>query len=83
MTQACYKIGTVGPCKGPLMTFTGNEIFHPNDKIYGHCECDRDKYDRPIVSVRGQCHFLYSQVGTQFPIINRNPIFKTSSHTCL
>lgn len=72
ITQTCYEVGTRGPC-GLLMMFTGND-YRPrrnqylptefqNDKVYGHCECDRARYsDLLMVSIRGQCHFLYSQV---------------------
>lgn len=57
VTGACYTIGTKGPC-GDFMMFTAL----PGDNFNGQCDCDYDSFDRPLVRVGDQCHFLYTQV---------------------
>jgi len=66
LSGSCETLGTQGSC-GDLEIFVGNEETNPEDRTYGHCECDYERYAQPLVSVGGQCHFLYTQVKFALP----------------
>jgi len=61
-TKRCWKIGTKGPCNGPLMTFSSD----PEHEGYGDCDCVRMKNcigrPRSYHEASDRCHFLYTRV---------------------